>query len=346
MKVGDRIAIKAAFVQKNRLPFDSRGHSVSVMRLKARGVITAASQEGSKVSVAWDEEFEPRDWFFYTYRPTIWEVHTGNEMANRLIDFAFSDEPQDLDWFRDHGSWSTLFGDGAAVSVRRFWIEKILVTGRSDREHGDNALGRSLWSPQLSRDGKNIYGNMLQVRAGDVVLHLTDNEAISSVSVADGPADASFVGAEGTDWAGQPSYRISLSDNQALAPALPRAAFLDTEPFATELGELAANGAKGLFYNRSKALNQGAYLTEATPTLLSILNRAYERFAGKTLPYLDAETPSAEQEQIAPYTLDDALQTLFIERDVLEEILLCGMPRRTSFSRARQVSGSRLRRKS
>ncbi len=41
MKIGDRIAIKSAFVQKLNLPFDNRGKSVSVMRVKARGTITA-----------------------------------------------------------------------------------------------------------------------------------------------------------------------------------------------------------------------------------------------------------------------------------------------------------------
>jgi hypothetical protein len=40
--------------------------------------------------------------------------------------------------------------------TRRFWIEKTIVAGREDRLTGDNALGRALWSPQRSKDGRNI----------------------------------------------------------------------------------------------------------------------------------------------------------------------------------------------
>lgn len=161
MKVGDRIAIKAAFVQRLNLPFDNRDQNVSVMRIKARGVITANNGDGEQLSVEWEDQHEVRDWYFYTYRPTIWEVRPGNELVDQLIAFAFYDEPQDLDWFRNQGSWAQQFGDNARPAVQRFWVEKTIVAGRSDREEGDHALGRALWSPQRSKDGKNIYANML-----------------------------------------------------------------------------------------------------------------------------------------------------------------------------------------
>ncbi|HTV69651.1 MAG TPA: AAA family ATPase [Rhizobiaceae bacterium] len=205
---------------------------------------------------------------------------------------------------------------------RRFWIEKTIVSGRADRMSGDNALGRSLWSPQRSKDGKNIYAAMLDVRDGDVVFHLTDNNAISSVSLAAAAADASFIGLDGSDWASQPAFRVELSDHEQLSPPLARDAFLKTEPFAAELRELAESGAKGLFYNSRLELNQGAYLTEATPTLLSILNRAYVELAGRGLPFVDDGIPAERQERSdRAYTLDDALQELFLTREEAEEIL-------------------------
>src|SRR5690606_30056127 len=37
MKPGDKVAIKAAFVQKRNMPFDNRGKPVSCMRIKAVG---------------------------------------------------------------------------------------------------------------------------------------------------------------------------------------------------------------------------------------------------------------------------------------------------------------------
>lgn len=237
--------------------------------------------------------------------------------SGELEEIMPADEPRD-------GLWPNEIDIEDTDEVgRRFWIEKTIVKGRADREAGENALGRALWSPQRSKDGKNIYAAMTQVQPGDVIFHLADNEAITSVSVASEPADDTFIGLEGSDWADQPAYRIALEDFEELQPPLDREAFFETEPYATELRELAESGAKGLFYNRSRGLNQGAYLTEATPTLLSILNRAYIESAGKPLPYLstvegDDEPLGAEE----AYTLDDALVTLFLERDAAEDLLL------------------------
>ena len=71
MEPGQRIAIKAAFVQKYDLPFENRGLDVSVMRIKARGTITENSGSGDRVSVDWDPAFTLREWYFYTYMKTI-----------------------------------------------------------------------------------------------------------------------------------------------------------------------------------------------------------------------------------------------------------------------------------
>lgn len=99
MRPGERIAIKATFVQRDNLRFDSRGRHVSVMRIKARGVIREASADGETVLVDWETGVAPRDWYFYTYQPTIWQVRPINEMSRRLIRFAFGGEAQDLSWF-------------------------------------------------------------------------------------------------------------------------------------------------------------------------------------------------------------------------------------------------------
>jgi hypothetical protein len=202
---------------------------------------------------------------------------------------------------------------------RNFWIEKTIVTGRPDRESGDLAVGKALWSPQKSKSGGDIYANMRRVKADDVVFHLTDNEAITGVSTAAGSADDKFVGLAGTDWEG-PGYRVQLTGHATLDPPLPREAFLEKEPFATELRELALSGAKGLFYNVHRGLNQGAYLTEATPTLLSVLSRAYHAHAGKPLPF--AEEVAAPITSTQKFTIDDALEGLFLERQEIEQILL------------------------
>lgn len=323
MKVGDRIALKATFVQRYDLPFNNSERDVSVMRIKARGTVKANPGDGERVIVAWDEGFEPRNWYFYTYLKTIWRVLPGKPLPDALIRFAFFDEAQDLEWFMTYGEWAKMYGAEPQSTGRRFWIEKTIVNGRPDRQDGDHALGKALWSPQLSKDGRDIYASMSQVRPGDVVFHLTDNRGITDVSVAAEAADNTFRGVPDTEWADQDGYRIPLRDHVQLEPPLLREAFLATEPYSSELKELIEGGAKGLFYNRKLELNQGAYLTESTPSLLSILNRAYQEYAGRQLPYVpeDDGVTSAEAE-FEPYTLEHALEELFLDTETAEEIML------------------------
>ncbi|NVD43204.1 AAA family ATPase [Ensifer sp. HO-A22] len=101
MKPGDKIAIKASFVRKHNLPFDNRGQPVSCMRIKAIGTITENMGDGKTVKVDWEVLDPPRDWFFYTYRVTLVEADPNDEMARRLIAFAFAGAKQDYDfWIR------------------------------------------------------------------------------------------------------------------------------------------------------------------------------------------------------------------------------------------------------
>jgi hypothetical protein len=63
------------------------------------------------------------------------------------------------------------------------WIEKTHVKGRPDREVGEYSLGQALWSPQRSKDGKDIYRFMREVQPGDIVFHLIDDTAFIGVSL-------------------------------------------------------------------------------------------------------------------------------------------------------------------
>jgi hypothetical protein len=324
MQPGDPIAIKSTFVQKHGLPFDNNGQPVSVLRLKARGIITSNPGDGERVHVDWDENFTTRDWYFYTYRSTIWKISIENEESQKLVQFVFEDEPQDYAWFLTHPYWREKYDSGHGENHRRsVWIEKTLVKGREDREAGEHALGKALWSPQKSKSGGDIYANMRSVNPGDIVLHLTDNNAFTGISVAADNADDRFRGVAGTDWQGD-CYRIPLQEYEALDPPLYRHQLFKTEPYATELKELIEGGAKGVFFNSKLELNQGAYLTEATPTLVSILNRAYQEAAGKPLPLIGREE-ALEPEASAsaePYSIEDALEVLFLDKQEIEDILL------------------------
>ncbi|WP_155890874.1 AAA family ATPase [Desulfuromonas sp. TF] len=99
MKAGDRIAIKASFVQKHNLPFSVGGKAVSCMRIKATGTITENMGDGSTVRVHWDPPSSPKDWYFYTYRTTLVEADPDDDLARRLVLFTFADAPQDYDFW-------------------------------------------------------------------------------------------------------------------------------------------------------------------------------------------------------------------------------------------------------
>ncbi len=99
MRVGDRIAIKAASTQRLNLPFDARNKTVSRMTIKAIGVIAANRGDGRTVEVEWDPSFKLKDWYFYTNQQTVWRLRRDDPYAQRLIAFAFSSAAQDYDWF-------------------------------------------------------------------------------------------------------------------------------------------------------------------------------------------------------------------------------------------------------
>ena len=108
MQAGDPIAIKATFVQRRGFDFDTGGRIVSVMRIKARGIIAEPSVDGERIKVDWEAGFVPRLWCFYTYQRTIWQVVPNKETARRLIAFAFNDVPQDYAWFIKKWNWDVV----------------------------------------------------------------------------------------------------------------------------------------------------------------------------------------------------------------------------------------------
>lgn len=104
MKSGDKIAIKASATQKNNLPFDNQGKTISKLIIKARGTIITNRQDGQTVEVEWDSDFNTKDWFFYTGRSTIWRLSLTDdyrliEYSRKLVDYIWNDKQQDYEWF-------------------------------------------------------------------------------------------------------------------------------------------------------------------------------------------------------------------------------------------------------
>jgi len=101
---GDKIAIKASFRQKSRLPFDNKGHDVGIMRIKARGTITENPGDGRRLIVLWDDDFEGFDIYGYVWQPTISKINTNK--WPHVIGWVFYNEKQPikqlaLSWWKD-----------------------------------------------------------------------------------------------------------------------------------------------------------------------------------------------------------------------------------------------------
>ena len=129
MRVGDKIAIKATSTQRSNLPFDTRGKTVSRMTIKAIGTVVANQGDGRMtVEVEWEPSFQPKDWYFYTYRNTVWQLRAEDQYAKRLIEFVFDNKPQDYDWFCQKW-WGTGKGE-QALPPRRKKLVRFSPTAR------------------------------------------------------------------------------------------------------------------------------------------------------------------------------------------------------------------------
>ena len=110
MRPGDRIAIKAGFTRKHNLPFSiPDDHTASGMYIKAIGTVRQNMQDGRHVRVDWTRVDPPREWYFYTYRKTVWEIWPGKGTlpwaADALICFTFDDNSQDYGRFLWQWGW-------------------------------------------------------------------------------------------------------------------------------------------------------------------------------------------------------------------------------------------------
>ena len=161
-----------------------------------------------------------------------------------------------------------------------FWIEKTLVKGRKDREFGERALGKVLWSPRKDKRGGDIYKNMRLVNPGDIIFHLIDNKHISGLSIANSKAIETN-GVPGTNW-DRDSYLIELKDYQSLDTPIERSELLNKE-FEQKLKKISETSE--VFYDMNLNLRQGAYLTPVPKQLAELINYVYQKRSFDALPH-------------------------------------------------------------
>ena len=121
ISVGDQVAIKSTYNLKNNLPFNNKGQPVSVMEIKAIGIVTKNHQDGKLLEIDWQQTNLNKKWYFYTNIASIWRVKDDFWLSKQLIDFTFYDKPQDIDYFRNAPYWKSRYGD---ESINQFfrWI--------------------------------------------------------------------------------------------------------------------------------------------------------------------------------------------------------------------------------
>jgi len=161
------------------------------------------------------------------------------------------------------------------------WIEKTIVKNRADRETGDYRLGKRLWSPIRDARGADIYKNMRNVEKGDLILHLTDNEGITGVSIASSQAKEG-TGVKGTDWEGD-AYIVELENFTPIEK-------IDRDRILNKKNKQVLDSIReenDVFYNVNLNLRQGAYLTECPLILLKIINSEYRLMTERQLPFLE-----------------------------------------------------------
>jgi len=118
---GDHIAIKSSYTRKKGVPFDNRGKTVSVMAIKATGIVIENPGDGRKLKVNWVPVEPLREWYFYTGLTTIWRVLPGDWKSDALIAFTFDEVQQDIDRFRNAPFWLERFGDNPSKTSQFEW---------------------------------------------------------------------------------------------------------------------------------------------------------------------------------------------------------------------------------
>lgn len=183
-----------------------------------------------------------------------------------------------------------------------YWIEKTNVRDRNDRNEGDFAVGKALWSPTQDGAGRRIYEAMKRVQVGDIVYHLTDGKGFTGVSVVEESCQTiqgnDFPVAANRDWAGSENYfLVRLENYEAIEPPFLKEKFFNEQRTADGLRNFPTDEVVGgVFFTNNMRVRQGGYLTEAPQGLMEILNSRYNELRGEDLPKFRRNDDNPEQD--------------------------------------------------
>ncbi|MGC8581973.1 MAG: McrB family protein [Thermoplasmata archaeon] len=173
----------------------------------------------------------------------------------------------------------------------QWWIEKTNETGHNINNLlkpplFDSSLGKALWSPQKSKDGKDIYANMRKIKKNDRVIHLVMDKNNSMVGISKvKEVSEKFEIPQGTHWTEtekNDGYYVILVDFKVISPSI---IWEDIRKDHEQDLKNILDKNKGIFYNKNVTLRQGAYLTSAPIDLVKIINEEYYSKTKNNLPY-------------------------------------------------------------
>ena len=186
IQVGDKIAIKSSFTQKNNLPFEVKGGTVSVMAIKCIGTVTKNYQNGKRVDVEWEKDYKQKNWYFFTYRTTISKIERkpNDWMYGALLDFTFDENVvQDYNAFLSHSYWANKYKLKKNIEDEKYLIliEKYKIFFNKNKKAAfDNEVYK--WELLTNNKGKKDLDLVYAIRNSNNLIYPSDGATLKTLS--------------------------------------------------------------------------------------------------------------------------------------------------------------------
>ena len=163
VKVGDKIALKAAYTKRKGLPFNSNGKVVSVMGIKAVGIITENIGDGKNLKVDWKKVDPIREWYGKgVLRSTIHLIKAEDGLTKKLLlKFTFDGAEQDYSLCEDQ------YIDDIEENIK----DKQVVVEDTNMDYSIEELGSILKEMYNSPDnsGKVTAIHLFGIKYGEII---------------------------------------------------------------------------------------------------------------------------------------------------------------------------------
>jgi MoxR-like ATPase len=138
MAPGEVVVLKGTANRSRDIAFFNADRRVSVMRLYARGTVRSVDADDGRLHVAWESDFEPRDWYFWTLIEGLVKIEATEDDSFRtaFLDFALHNVPQDIGFFLRDPYWGQRYPAPTSFSWTDFYraFATRLLDFRDDRE--------------------------------------------------------------------------------------------------------------------------------------------------------------------------------------------------------------------